>query len=522
MLLLGLALSGCSACSSSKNGGVPDLGPNTRLYFVAEDGRDEASGTRDAPFRSIGRAMDAPEVGQIFVSAGRYPEAALRVVKSLEIIGPGAGQARLEGHLEIAAPSVSWSGIDVSSGLVVENAPALVLKDTMVSPGTANETVLIAASSGHLSNLRVICGSSACMQVDSSTLSVTQLRLGPDEGKQSDRVLRVSSSSVAISNIEAWGGSVTQVQADGNTDLTIRSGTLGPRAGTQLVANLGAKVRAFDLLIPEPGQLGALAARGELRLVRTTIGNSNNICTGTQGGRLVIEQSDLGACAFGSVTAANFNDVSANVFIRGGVIRHGRHVGVNLSQGRVEIEGTRFEGVADYAEDGDDAILANSSAADLMVRRVTIENATGNGIGVYDGAKADLSAVITNPRLGGIFIGAAVGGQVRIRGAEVRGCRGGSGLVVYGSVGVSIETSLVSSCSEAGLLAGESSEVSVDNGTFENNGQFGVAAFGQSTITLNRSVARGSPWAVFASCGDGSRIEDAADNRFEGPVTDCF
>lgn len=521
-LCLGLLLSGCSACSSSKNGGTPDLGRVGRLYFVAEDGSDEAPGTRDQPFRTLGRAMNAPEAAQLFVSAGVYREPALQVRRSIEFIGPGGHQAVLEGRLDVQADSVSWSGIDISAGLRVERSEGLFVKDTRISPGDAADTVILGGSTGDISDLGVICGRNSCLQVEGSTVALSRIELGPPPSQTSDRVLRVSSSSVAITGIQARSGILTQVQVERGSDVTIRGGTLGPGAGTQLVSNLGSKVRAFDLEIPEPGQLGALAARGELRLVRARVGSSNNICVGTQGGHLILEDTELGACAFGSVSSANHNDTRALVQVRRGVVRHGRFVGINHSQGRVEIDGTRFEGIPDDAEEGDDAILASSPAAELIVRGAIIENATGNGVGVYNGARADVRAVIRSPRLSGIMVGSSPGGEVRILGSEISGCRGGSGVVVFDSTGVRVETTVVSSCQEAGLIAGDASEVTVDNGTFENNTQFGIAAFGGSTVTVTRSAARGSPWATFASCGDGARVEDAGDNRFEGPTTECF
>ena len=519
---LGLLLSGCSACSSSKNGSGPDLGPSGRLYFVAVDGDDEAPGTRDRPFRTLTRAMNAPDAAQLFVNAGVYREPRLVVDRSIEFIGPGGHQAVLEGRLEVSARSVSWSGIDVSAGMSVKASEGFVMKDARVSPASERETFLLENSSGNISGLEVICGVDSCLSVQGSTVAFARIDLGPEATKTSARVLRVSSSSVSIDGLHARSGVVTQVQAERGSDLTIRGGTLGAGAGNQLVASLGSKISGFDLEIPEPGQLGALAARGELRLVRSRVGSSSNICVGTQGGLLILQETDLGACAFGSVSAANFNDTTATVQMRGGVVRHGRFAGVNLSQGRVVIEGTRFEGVPDYADEGDDAILASSPAAEIIVRGATIEDATGNGVGIYNGARGEVRAVVRNPRLSGIMVGRSPGGEVRIRGSEISGCRGGSGIVVFDSTGVSVETTVASACQEAGLIAGDRSEVSIDNGTFENNLHYGVAAFGGSTVTMTRSTAKGSPWATFASCGDGSRIEDAGDNRFEGPTTDCF
>lgn len=517
-----LGLSGCSACSSSTNGGSTDLASAGRLYFVAEDGDDGATGTREQPFRTLARALEASDVAQVFVSAGRYAEAELQVRRPVELIGPGARQAKLEGKVKITAPGVSWSGIDVEGSLRAERAAELVVKDTRVSPVGVVDAVVLEDCTGDVQDLQVTCGLETCLRVEGSTLSFARLELAPIEGQRPARVMRVTSSSVSVSGISSRGGTNTQVQAERNSTLTIRGGTLGAGSGTQLSSGSGARVAAFDLQIPEPGQLGALAARGTLRLVRAKVGSSNNICTGTQGGRLELIDSEIGACAVGSVTAANFNEVRASVYIRGGVIRHGRFLGVNLSQGRVEVEGTRFEGVPDFAGEGDEALLAASDLAELVVRGAVIEHSTGNAIGLHGGARADLRVVVRSPRLSGIMVGSSPGTQVVVRGSEISGCRGGSGLVIFDSTGVRVETTVVTACLEAGLIAGDASEVSVENATFEDNQQYGIAAFGQSTVTVSNSASRGSPWAVYASCGDGSRVEDAGANRFEGPTTDCF
>lgn len=517
-----LGLGGCSACSSSKNGASPDLGTTGRLYFVAETGDDEAPGTRDRPFRTLSRALGATDVAQIFVSAGRYAEPELRINRAVEVIGPGAGQAELQGQVRIEAGSVSWSGVDVSGAFSARRADALVVKDLRVSGEAQLDAMLLERSTGDLTDLRVVCGSKTCLRVEGSTLSLARVELAPPEGQRAERVLRVTSSSVSVSALSSRGGYNAQVQAEQRSTLTLKGGTLGPGTGNQLVSSSGSRVRAYDVRIPEPGQFGALAARADLRLVRAQIGSSNQICTGTQGGTLELIDSELGACSLGSVSAANFNEVTASVRMKGGVVRHGRFTGVNLAQGRVDVEGTRFEGVENFAGEGDDALLASSALAELVVRGATIQHPTGNGVGLYNGARGALRVVVRSPRVAGIWVGSSPGTQVTVRGSEVSGCRGGSGVVVFDSTGVRVETTVVSGCQEAGLIAGDNSEVVVENATFENNQQYGVAAFGASTVTVSNSVSRGSPWAVYASCGDGSRVEDAGANRFDGPTTDCF
>ena len=112
-------------------------------------------------------------------------------------------------------------------------------------------------------------------------------------------------------------------------------------------------------------------------------------------------------------------------------------------------------------------------------------------------------------------------GPVTLSGLVVTGCRAGSGVVALRSEEVIVEGGSVRGCSEAGYLSGSESTLLVRGASAIDDQEYGFAAFGGSTLTLERSRASGARWAAFASCGDGARIEVGEDVQLDGQVVTC-
>src|SRR5688500_3271033 len=94
-----LGLAGCASANS-----VHDKSPSdARAVFVSPAGNDSSLGTREAPFRTLSRALEDNTATQIIVTAGEYPESEINVSRRVAILGPEEGGAIFAGHLVIRA-----------------------------------------------------------------------------------------------------------------------------------------------------------------------------------------------------------------------------------------------------------------------------------------------------------------------------------------------------------------------------------------------------------------------------------
>ncbi|EPX59397.1 putative lipoprotein [Cystobacter fuscus DSM 2262] len=128
--------------------------PQGRAWFVSTKGRDDAAGTREAPLRTIGRAVERARPGEVIrVLSGVYPE-------ELILGSKGSG---------VAAITVRGEGSPLPT----------------VAPGnTRRSTVIRVQGRWNLENLRVDVGGKPMFAIifesgaDGSTLSGSELRSG--------------------------------------------------------------------------------------------------------------------------------------------------------------------------------------------------------------------------------------------------------------------------------------------------------------------------------------------------------
>lgn len=85
---------------------------DTTTAFVSEAGDDEADGSREAPFRTIGRALASEGRSVVSVAAGTYPVVQDRTQRStaVRVEGAGIGRTRIEG-VELTGSGVHLRGV---------------------------------------------------------------------------------------------------------------------------------------------------------------------------------------------------------------------------------------------------------------------------------------------------------------------------------------------------------------------------------------------------------------------------
>jgi hypothetical protein len=507
------------ACSSAKTleEKPPPKPPEQSSIFLSPSGNDSAVG--EAPRRTFTSAIGADHAQRIVVDPGQYEEAEVVIDRPVEIVSRGEGRPSIEGTLIVRSGGVSLRGIDVTKGIVIEGASVTNIEDATVGPREAR-AIEVKGSKVRLSSLRVTCGSETCLEASGSTLAIDHLTL---DGPSTRRGVRIDTSTVTILGIKARGMVVSQVQVERSTRLRITDAELEDPLGSGLVCLNGAQIDAARVRVTTVKNTGILISSCDAWIDDATVGPVilNAIGIAIEGSAVHLRRVMLETSGRSGLTINNHRDRIADVTIEGGVIKHGMHMGINHGQGRLTIRGLKLEGDPKAKTDGEDAIMSSGHIAELRVESALIDAPAGFGVGLYNNAFGVVTATITRPRLGGVIVDSAAGEQIVLRSVRVRDCQIGSGIVTQDALDVRIEDVEVSGCKEAGLLAGERSEVSVSKSQFNNNKLYGLAAFGGSEIEVTGTIAKRSKWSAFATCGDGARILDAGGNTLEGATTIC-
>lgn len=509
-----------AACASS-NGNPDDRPPiqQPSTFFVAPNGNDSAAGTRDAPFRTIAHALTVKEATEIALAPGQYVEGELSISRRIAILGPEEGGAIITGHVRIAADEVVLSRVDVLRGVEVSRVRGVVIDQLAIKAGEYDDALSISSSSASLIELALTCGVETCVQVTTSTITARGLKLTGDGNAK--RGLRAETSSVTVHGAELRGTSNNQVLAGDRTKMTITDAAFIDAQGTGLNAVKDSNLIADRIRVENAARFGMLFASSRVIVRESTIGTSNGVAVGVTGGDVDLIGLTIENNAGGALTVAALGERESLVRLSGGVIRHGTNNALLLNAGDVTINGTRFTGDAKGPIDDHDAIVAHGPTSILRIMSATIETPAGFGVSITNNASGTVTATISGPKVGGVYIEGVAGVPVSVQGTRVERCGTGTGVVIFDSTEVLVSKTKVHACGEAGVLAGQNATVSVRRSGFTNNVQYGLAAFGSATIEVADSTASGSRWATFATCGDGSSIEDAGGNKFAGPVTTC-
>lgn len=508
------ALTACSGMSSSPDA-LPPKAHTT--FFVAPNGDDGDDGSRDAPWKTITRAL-ASDATRISLAAGRYPEANVEITASIELVGPGDGAAVIDGAVAAGGGTVLLSHVEVTEGVVASGGD-LTIGDAVIAPGQAGHAIHYQGSTGLVERVEVTCGAETCIQTDTSTVRINYATLTAAETTK--RALRVESSSVTAKRITASGSTIMQLQVGAKAFLHVLEATLSDAEGSALGAVGGARLVAERVEVLRAKNIGVVLSRSDVVLRDVDLGATGDLTLGIQGGNVKVIDASIARSARGVVSISNHTRRPAEVEFIGGVISHGTMSGISLGQGHAVVRGTRFLGAPGTVADGGDAITASGITAHLDVTSMVSEHSAGFGVAFYNNAFGTVSATVTNPRLGGVIADTTAGAEIRVRDTVIVRCAAGSGVVALDALDVHVSTVRITGCPEGGVLAGAGARVTATGVRLTNNLQYGLAAFGAAQLEVRNSTVRGSGWSTFATCTDGARVVDGGGNDFDGPTTNC-
>ncbi len=512
-----LLVSACSSTRAPEEGGPPTPAPLARLV-VSTTGDDAAPGDDARPLRTLGKALSRG-TASIVLLPGTYTED-LTIARDVTIAA--RDRATLDGRITVTRAALDLTGVDVLRGITAEQSPRVALSTLRVASSSAADALALLHSVAALRNLTLTCGSETCLQAANSTVTADGLTLTRGSVAHK-RGLRAETSSVTVRGLRAGGASNIDAQASQGSHLTLVDAELVDITGNAVAALSGSKLELVRARITGTGRVAILLSASDATIRGLDLGPLDPSASGIgiEGGVVRISDSRLQRAGMAAVVVNDHRARPADVRLDGVTIDHGRATAINLGQGKLAVARCELIGDPAAIADGNDAITVSGDTADLTIESATIDAATGHAVGVYNNAGARISARITRPRLGGVLVERSAGAELRITGTTITDCKQGSGVALVDTLAVEIEDLEVTRCPEAGVLAGLGTEVSVRRARLLDNRQYGVAAFGRSTLTLSDSTARGSKWAAFASCADGSVITGGGGNTLEGPTSLC-
>jgi hypothetical protein len=498
----------------------PPVTPAPTTFYISPNGDDHGLGTETDPFRSFNKALSQANVEKVIAAAGHYPED-LAIGRVVELAGPsdGSGSAALDGKLDIHA-AASVHGVDVSGGLSIRQVAGVTVSSGRIGAGTQDTALLVDHAVAQLAALTVGGGAENGVLVSTATVHADGLTLTGD-GQVPNRALRVVSSSVTVRHLTVGASKVADVQLELGAVVSILDSQINGPSANGLIAITNSTLDVERTQVTNYSQTALLATSSLVKAGLLVVGRTDGVGIGIGGADVTLTGLQIDPCLHGAITVNNVRR-PAKLTMIGGVVNHGASMGLNIGGGTVQLQGTRFSGDPTVTgQTGDDAISAFGGDASMRLDGVVSDAAPGYAVGVYSGATATISATITRPHLGGVFIDSTPGVSQSVRNTSVDSCKLGSGIVAFDSTDVTVDTVQVKNCPEAGVMAGQNATLRLSNATLTGNRLYGLAAFGGSELTVLRSTASGSPQAVFATCADGARVIDAGGNTFRGPVTTC-
>lgn len=496
------------ACS---NAPPPSLPPHSDTAFVSPDGDDAQQGTRDAPFRTVARAL-VGAFAQVVLLPGIHFEGPFVLERPVLLEGePGAA---LRGTVRIVGERIRLRGLDVAGAVEADGAAELVVETTTISGEDGLHALRIIDGTAELRSLELECGSETCLYASGATVTVDRCRAIATSTRTA-RIFRFQEGRAVVRRARLEGGAFASLQIQGHAHAIVEASELAG-GSNGLVALDGASLEAEEVVVTGAAKIALLLQDVDAQIRGGRYDGTRDLTVGISGAEVVLIGVSLGTSDLGVISISRFRGAPARVELEDGTVQHGARSGVLIDGSRLTVRGTRFFGEPNVA--GDDGITARGPGTQVTIEDAAFEEPSGFAVGLYDRASGVISASVVRPGLGGILLDAAE--SATVADSTITGCAEGSGVVVQDSGGVLLRRLRVEGCSEAGVL-GIGGSGAIRESSLVGNQQFGAAAFAGGRLSIASSTISGSPFATFATCADGARVDLLEGNRISGLITDC-
>lgn len=522
-----LATSSVGCLGTSREPRIPPPPAVSTTAYVSPTGQDTGSGGRDAPFKSIEKALSG-DFDRIVLLPGAY--ASERVDVHRRVLLEGEGTVVIRGHVFVDANEVRLRNVSIGGGLAASFVKRLEVDSATIAAGMKDDAVSLTRSSGTLRRVKLTCGPETCLQATTATVTISDSLGKATDG--SKRILRFEQSKGRVEACRLEGGSITQLQLGSGARVEVADTRLiGGSNG--LVAVQGATLIARDVSVEEASKTALLVQESKATIEGGRYGSTPHMTVGISGSDVTFHGTHLAPSSYAVASISAHAKRPAKVRFEEGRIEHGTKSALLVTASEVTVAGTYFRGEIEKRrkrrgrrrrqkdEEPPDAITASGIDARVHIESATFETPPGFAVGFYDDASGTVSATITGPNLGGVTAQNVATDPVVIRGTVVKGCAGGSGVLLHEATQVTVDHTRVEGCKAGGVVAGRGSKVTLTNALLEDNGLYGAAAFGGATLSLKGTRISGSKSATFASCGDGARIVDLGNNHLKGPASAC-
>ncbi|MBK6688433.1 MAG: hypothetical protein IPG45_28425 [Deltaproteobacteria bacterium] len=512
-----LSLVALFACARTEHPG-PTPPPPPLEIWVSPSGNDQNAGTEQSPLLTIAAALAKSATKIALMPGGHLGD--VRLDRAVELRGAGGGAALLLGHVLVIADQVSIEGVSLAAGLSVFQAKEVRVRRGRIEAGPKDEAVALQGARAELSELELSCGPETCLEVATSTVELHQLRLLATS--ETKRGARIETSSATASDLSFEGGSVAQLQLGRGAKMSLSRSTFKDSRGSGVSVLRTARLEGDQVEVINARTIGAIFQVSQVTLRRLTVGPGPDLAVGVSGGELTLEDPILHAGNDGAINLAAFLDQPPKVSLSGGEIRHGNKGGIYAGSGELRVRGTTFKGAIDPASPTPaDAISGTGLGTRLEVEGARFESPSGFAVAFFSDAGGTVTATVTGPGQGGVYAEGIAAAPVLVKDSRIEGCLNGSAVVGFDVRDLTVRGVRAQGCREAAVLAGQGARVLVERTTSIDNPLYGYAAFGGAVLRVGRSNARGSKWALYASCADGADIEDLGGNQFIGATVRC-
>ena len=516
MLATGV-LGGCSLFKKAPVVPPPPPPPPPPVAYVDARGDDRDPGTAEAPVRTLAQALKVGEP-TIEIRPSTHDIGRIFITRPVSIVATATGTV-LRGAIFVSSPGVRIEGVEIIGGLEAAQSDDLTVRDVVVrADGAREEAVALVHSAGRFERVRIDCASEACLQVTTSTVTMSDLTLVA--AANTKRGFRASSARALLENLSVRGTRIAQLQADLGASVEIRRGQFRDAEGSAIVAVLGSTVTLTEVETASVAKTALFAQSSTVTATDCRLSAVEQSALSVSGARVHLADSQVTAGAASAVEVKAFEGRDGELRIERSTVRHSDGPGVVANDSRLIATATEF--IGRNGPRGGDAILLRGPRTQAQLTDVRIIEPAGHGVAVVNDAAATINGTITGAVKGGVYIQEVYGHAVELRGADIRDCQGGAAVEVVSATNVRIDDSRLQGCPKAGIVASRRAVVHIARSEIQDSGKYGAAAFGGAQLIVESSTVAGQPWSIFHACSDESMVIDAGNNRFEGRNGRCI